>query len=198
MNLYEVLGVSKDATSKEIKKAFRDLCKIHHPDKGGEEEKFQELDKAYQILINKELREKYDQGESMDSIQEHKDEIFNKLFSVFMEAKNSSGFVPDHVNLFKVMNSILNEKELDMNSRIDTLTNEIKNIESIKSRLINADMFLVFLDDEIEIHKETINKTKDEIKDVHRLLELIENCDYRVDEDNYSIEDMEDDEDLGW
>ena len=43
--LYEVLGVEKDATDKEIKKAYRKLAIKHHPDKGGDEHMFKEVNR---------------------------------------------------------------------------------------------------------------------------------------------------------
>ena len=62
-NYYNVIGVSKDATPEEIKKKFRELAKKTHPDKTKEnsEEEMAELNKAYEVLSDKELREKYDQ-----------------------------------------------------------------------------------------------------------------------------------------
>jgi curved DNA-binding protein CbpA len=47
MSLYEKLGISKDASKDDIKKAFRKLAVTHHPDKGGNEEKFKEISHAY-------------------------------------------------------------------------------------------------------------------------------------------------------
>jgi curved DNA-binding protein len=58
---YSILGVSKDASESEIKKAFRALASKYHPDKeGGSEEKFKEINEAYQVLSNKEKRAQYD------------------------------------------------------------------------------------------------------------------------------------------
>ena len=61
-NYYEIIGVAKDATPEEIKKKFRELAKKIHPDKTKEdsEEEMTELNKAYEVLSDKELREKYD------------------------------------------------------------------------------------------------------------------------------------------
>ena len=56
---YQVLGVSENATSDEIKKAFRKLSMKHHPDKGGSESKFKEINEAYQTLGDPEKREMY-------------------------------------------------------------------------------------------------------------------------------------------
>lgn len=59
---YEVLGVSKDASPDEIKKAFRRLAVLHHPDKeGGDETKFKEINEAYEVLKDTEKRKRYDQ-----------------------------------------------------------------------------------------------------------------------------------------
>ena len=61
---YEVLGVSKDATDAEIKSAFRKLAKQYHPDISKEanaEEKFKEIQEAYEVLGDENKRKQYDQ-----------------------------------------------------------------------------------------------------------------------------------------
>jgi DnaJ family protein A protein 2 len=58
--LYETLGVDKDASAKDIKKAYRKLSLVHHPDRGGDEHKFKEINAAYEILSDEEKRKAYD------------------------------------------------------------------------------------------------------------------------------------------
>ena len=58
---YDILGVGKNASADEIKNAFRKKAHEHHPDKGGNAEKFKELNEAYQVLGNTEKRQRYDQ-----------------------------------------------------------------------------------------------------------------------------------------
>src|SRR5271154_5933158 len=62
---YEVLGVARTATDDEIKKAFRKLARQYHPDvaktKKGAEEKFKEINEAYEVLSDPAKRKKYDE-----------------------------------------------------------------------------------------------------------------------------------------
>lgn len=58
---YEVLGVSKAASADEIKKAFRKLAIEYHPDRGGDEAKFKEVNEAYEVLKDDKKRQRYDQ-----------------------------------------------------------------------------------------------------------------------------------------
>ena len=57
---YKVLGVDKNADFNAIKKAYFKLARTHHPDRGGDTEKFQEIQGAYEVLSDKEKRELYD------------------------------------------------------------------------------------------------------------------------------------------
>ena len=68
-NLYDVLGVSRDADTNEIKKAFKKLAMTHHPDKGGDSEKFKEIQKAHEILTDERKRQMYDMTGSEDGEQ---------------------------------------------------------------------------------------------------------------------------------
>lgn len=58
---YEVLGVGKGASADELKKAFRRAAIEHHPDKGGDEAKFKEINEAYEVLKDDKKRQRYDQ-----------------------------------------------------------------------------------------------------------------------------------------
>lgn len=60
MTHYATLGVGENATPEEIKKAYRKLASQHHPDKGGDTAKFQEIEAAYRVLSDPAQREQYD------------------------------------------------------------------------------------------------------------------------------------------
>jgi molecular chaperone DnaJ len=69
MDYYEILGVTKQASQEEIKKAFHKLAHQYHPDKGGDEKKFKEINEAYQVLSDAQKRQQYDQfGKGFDQM----------------------------------------------------------------------------------------------------------------------------------
>ena len=62
---YKILEIEKTATDVEIKKSFRRLSKLHHPDReGGNHETFTDINEAYQVLSDPEKRKAYDTGKT--------------------------------------------------------------------------------------------------------------------------------------
>lgn len=68
-DFYKILGVERDATDNEIKKAYRKLAIVHHPDKNPDNvdaaDKFKEIGEAYETLSDTEKRARYDSGEDL-------------------------------------------------------------------------------------------------------------------------------------
>jgi len=84
-DLYSVLGIGKDASPDEIKRAYRKLASQHHPDKGGDTAKFQQVEEAYRILSDPEKRSQYDnpapQGfQQFDGMPPGFEDIFSQMF----------------------------------------------------------------------------------------------------------------------
>jgi len=91
---YKVLGVGRDASAEEIKKAYRKLAVKHHPDKNqgdkASEEKFKEISHAYEILSDPGKRTQYDQfGEA--AFQYGSGSPFHDPFDIFREVFSSAG-----------------------------------------------------------------------------------------------------------
>lgn len=106
-SLYQTLGVSQNATSDEIKKAYRKLARQYHPDINkakDAEEKFKEINAAYEILSDEQKRAQYDQfGDSMFGGQNFSDfarsnqninldDILSQIFGGSFNQKGFGGF----------------------------------------------------------------------------------------------------------
>ena len=83
---YAALGVSKTASADQIKQAFRKLASTHHPDKGGDTKKFQEIQSAYAVLGDAQKRAEYDNPRPQFSgfpgggAQFNMNDIFSQMF----------------------------------------------------------------------------------------------------------------------
>jgi len=78
-DLYDSLGVDKNSSADEIKKAYRKKASENHPDKGGDNEKMTEITKAYSVLGNEKKRERY------DATGQEQEEPFDKRFQEFVQ-----------------------------------------------------------------------------------------------------------------
>lgn len=64
--LYDILELKPDCSQEDIKKAYRKLAKIHHPDKGGDEDYFKKVQSAYEVLSDPAKRQMYDSEDQMN------------------------------------------------------------------------------------------------------------------------------------
>merc|ERR1712137_1212052 len=86
---YALLEVDKNASESEIKKAYRKLVVKHHPDKGGDPEKFKEITRAYEVLSDSDKRSKYDRfGE--DGLEDGEGDL-GDIFDVFFGSVDRRG-----------------------------------------------------------------------------------------------------------
>ena len=98
MDHYNTLGIDRNANPDQIKKAYRKLASIHHPDKGGDTVTFQKIEEAYRVLSDPELKSQYDNptpnmgnfpgGFHFHSDQFNVHDIFNQMFG----NQNNFGF----------------------------------------------------------------------------------------------------------
>lgn len=144
---YQTLGINKNATADEIKSAYRKLAKKHHPDLGGDPEKFKEINEAHDILSDPTKKSQYDFGGFNQGFNPganayrsgthfHFDDVFSNedFMNIFAQAAGFPGSKrrPKNSNirirLSVTLESILNEqtKTVEISSGLGNKQIEIK------------------------------------------------------------------------
>ena len=127
-DFYKILSVEKDASDSEIKKAYRKLAIKHHPDKGGNPEKFKEISEAYEILSDESKRKQYDLYGTYDN-QEMPD--MNDIFESFFQHQNPmDGLFGSLFGGFQRGNNPKEKKEI----KVEISLEEAYNGETIRYR----------------------------------------------------------------
>jgi len=112
---YDILGVSKDANTKTIKKAYRELAKKYHPDKeGGDEEKFKEISVAYETLSDDHKRGAYDNPAMRGEYGRHN---MDEFFAGFRRAETKASVRIDpniKLNLQLTLEEVFNGVEVNV------------------------------------------------------------------------------------
>ena len=125
-NLYEELGLKKNATRSEIKSSYRSLVKQHHPDKGGEKERFLAIQNAWETLNDPIKKEQYDRNfvsssSSFDSLDENWEKKINSK-------KNNSSIKDKEVETW--IKEIYTPINRLISQIIKPLNNEIKELSA--------------------------------------------------------------------
>ena len=143
MDYYSTLGLKRDASQDEIKKAYRSMAMKHHPDRGGDEKKFKDISAAYEILSDPQKKQMYDMG--VDPNQQNHGGFNQGPFEFHFNSNNFEdiftnfgfgGFGPRHMQRNKTISllvnltleDILNGKTLDAEVSIPGGRKKIINI----------------------------------------------------------------------
>lgn len=126
-DFYEELGLHKNATKNEIKTSYRSLVKKHHPDAGGEKERFLRIQNAWETLNDPQKRQEYDEqlfssypSSSNEFIENWEEKINSKKYSSSKKDKEVQTWIEN----------ILNPSNRLINQIIKPLNNEIKELSA--------------------------------------------------------------------
>ena len=133
--LYEILGVEKESTEKEIKKAYRDLSKIHHPDKGGDKEKFAKISEAYNVLSDSTKRKQYDDSGFVSNVQNNA-AVLTSLVKQYYIPLVYENHNRTHVNIIGKFVEELNRLSEVIEKAINDYESKIEKLKASKDKLI--------------------------------------------------------------
>lgn len=161
MNPYETLGIGKHCSRKEIDKAYRRLSMIHHPDKGGDSKKFDEISLAVQILRDPHRRKLYDEyglsfDMSADMMSENIKAKFKEIVDEWIRTELQLG---RNVPIKNFFNEVFQQQFSAIDERKSTLNKQILYISKRKKQIRSADevsIVHVLMDKQIESLKNEI------------------------------------------
>jgi len=134
MDPYKVLGVEKEAEIGSIKKEYYRLSKEYHPDLGGNEEKFKEIEEAYRILSDDKLRKEFDEFGKVENFDEEAvvNELVHGLAEAFMI--NIISFPPEDIDLFLLRG--IDDCTSQNIVQIQTAKKQIKELDALLKRIV--------------------------------------------------------------
>ena len=130
---YKILGVAKNATKEEIKKAYKEKAKKHHPDNQGDKEQFTEINLAYVTLTDSKKRKHYDEtGEDLP-----KDQIrivaIELLATLLYELLNKD--IPLNIDLIQIMKDSVRNKSNEISNQLNKVTSITNKTQKIRKNL---------------------------------------------------------------
>lgn len=186
MNLYERLGILKDATAEQVKTAYRKLAQRHHPDKGGDMHIFQGVQEAYDTLSDSDKRAEYDAtgtvGPNKPPLRDQAIVEFGGLINAFL---NSEQFDFDHANLIVNMREAINSKLSHLITQREQVEAKIARSENAKARLSIKDgqnFIAQILDNMIQGNNQVVRQIKSAEAVQSEMLLILDDFEYRVDE----------------
>ena len=186
MTLYEIVGVAKTATKSQIKKAYRMKANVHHPDKGGDPEKFKRLVLAYNILFDEEKRARYDAGESPDAISKaalsEDQQILTLVLGLFCQAVATGN--PDRQDIIQAIRMSVNQSMQTFSVESIKEQNFIKKFESAAKRMKTKgpdNAFVAAAKSQIETHQRNIAKVEEQLRIGRGALKFLEAYSYEID-----------------
>jgi curved DNA-binding protein CbpA len=131
--LYDELELPKNCTSEEIKQKYRILAQIHHPDKGGDAEKFKRIKSAYETLSDPIKRSHYDStGEQYDDVSIN-NEVFSRLSN--MISQFTQFINPELDDLILKMKVDIHQAQGQTNNAIEECNNIIRKLNIIGKKI---------------------------------------------------------------
>jgi len=187
-NFYEVLGVSKTATLKEIKKAYRDKSKKLHPDKeGGTNERFAELSQAYEVLSDEAKRKRYDETGEFKEQSDPFPSFAMHFISMSIDICFQTNFSVEYDDFVKVISKHINtglKEGSKLLKKYESVRGKLKKMQRRlckKSKEGEDNYVAMVMESKLTDTEEAIQGINTQLEMFEKLLSLLGTYEYQVD-----------------
>ena len=176
MNLYEELGLHPLCSAEEIKYQFRILASKHHPDKGGDTEKFKRIKLAYEVLGDPKRRAEYDKTGNTAETKSHRTEAIEQLSHIFFKAINNFDINTGDLVL-NMQNEVNNMRQTAINDQLLCQV-YINNLQVISDKLKNKNdsenLLHTFISKQIEMRQNEFITFSNRIQICNIMLQILD------------------------
>lgn len=180
MTLYEELELTPDCSFEDIKQQYRTLARIHHPDLGGDEEKFKRIKFAYEVLSDPESRKQYDETKTTTGPINKRTEAIQELANIF---NNIMANFDVNNNLIHLMNEEVNRVIVRVHADITMCEKYISKLETVSEKVKvknqNEDNIIEsFVNQQIEWRKKDLEVFKTRLEITNIMIDILNNYEY--------------------
>lgn len=174
-NYYKTLGINKTTSREDVKRAYLRLSKLHHPDKGGKSDDFNELKEAFDILYNDESRAEYDETGSFTPKRDYNALAVEALCGLFLETAES---LDERSNVLEMMTHHINGIVKGHNEAIKINNKKLEKLNKYSDKVKRKDDRENFLIGALQIKIKSIEHNNVKIGDAitlcEKMLELLD------------------------
>lgn len=136
-DLYQTLGIDRDASASDIKSAYRNLVKEHHPDKGGDPEMFIAITTAWDVLSDPDAKAQYDVSGTFNdkAVLTDRQLVVQCLASLFQQLIQIPGSLDDDVNIIVSMRQQLVQQRAGAAATLIQIDEHEKGLKGLRDRL---------------------------------------------------------------
>lgn len=183
MDLYQELDLPRDCSFDDIKQQYRILAGIHHPDKGGDEEKFKKIKFAYEVLSDPDRRSEYDKSGNTQNAPDIKNQARQNLSQIFFGLLPT--FDPASGDIIEIIkHEITGAIESISNNKTESNT-YITKLELVKSKIRKKDtdidpdnLFYSFIDSQLEVRRNDLNNMDKRVEIAKEMLKILDDYSY--------------------
>lgn len=178
MSLYDDLGVSQDASERDIKKAYKRQAAKAHPDKGGSEEEFRKVSHAYAILRDPERKLAYDETgdegdkNSLTKLEEATIMVGQNLVNI-MEVNNYA-----RKNYFQEMRQVMASKSIGFKHNIEELEEQVRKLNYMMENTKADPIIINCMRAKLSEYNHRIKQEQDTSEMLGLCLQVIDECEY--------------------
>lgn len=181
MSLYDDLGLGKDASKEEIRKAYRRKASEHHPDKDtGNKEKFQVIQHAYDILGDEQRRKRYDsdgtENEQLSIQGQARQQVTVIILKILEQVE------PESINMIEAIERTISQGEENAKNAIRTGENKLRKfnqaLKRFKQKKKGVNYIALAIESVVRQHKQQLEGVKEQLEIMKEMRKILSEYEY--------------------